>query len=465
MSGFLRFGASCSVVNLFYTVSIDAKGMRAVDQVAESNNEASKPIVLLVDDEENILKSLRRTLRRSEVEIVTATSGRDALYIMENTDVDLIISDMRMPEMSGAEFLAEAAKTYPNAIRILLTGYADLESTIAAVNEGKISRYLTKPWNDDEIRQVVEENLRSKLLEVRNQQLSRELLEKNSELERLNASLEDKVAQRTAGLNQANQELNQSYEHMVTLASSIAALRDETAARAAAIKSAMAQELALRLGMPDDEVEAVRDAALLSDLGKMGFTDQMLRTPYSEYDGDQLQLFRQYPLLGEAALLGVPQLFMAGVYIRNQFERFDGSGFPDKLDGERIPNGSRILAVVRDFIDLRMGKYTGTEYQAKQAEKEIIRFSGTRYDPRIVELFSDVYQQFATDSLKDHEQLLKSADLSAGMTLSRNLLSANGMMLLKRGFVLNQAVIEKIVHLEKSSSERLDIYIERQAER
>ena len=112
-----------------------------------------------------------------------------------------------------------------------------------------------------------------------------------------------------------------------------------------------------------------------------------------------------------------------------------------------------------------MGKYTGTEYQAKQAEKEIIRFSGTRYDPRIVELFSDVYQQFATDSLKDHEQLLKSAELSAGMTLSRNLLSANGMMLLKRGFVLNQAVIEKIVHLEKSSSERLDIYIERQSER
>ncbi|MEL7399703.1 MAG: response regulator, partial [Pseudomonadota bacterium] len=290
-------------------MSIDAKGMMAVDQVAERNNEATKPIVLLVDDEENILKSLRRTLRRSEVEIVTATSGRDALYIMENTDVDLIISDMRMPEMSGAEFLAEAAKTYPNTIRILLTGYADLESTIAAVNEGKISRYLTKPWNDDEIRQVVEENLRSKLLEVRNQQLSRELLEKNAELERLNASLEEKVAQRTAGLNQANQELSQSYEHMVTLASSIAALRDETAARAAAIKSAMAQELALRLGMPDDEVEAVRDAALLSDLGKMGFTDQMLHTPYSEYDGDQLQLFKQYPLLGEAALLGVPQLF------------------------------------------------------------------------------------------------------------------------------------------------------------
>lgn len=424
---------------------------------------AIKPIVLLVDDEENILKSLRRTLRRSEVDIVTATSGRDALYIMENTEVDLIISDMRMPEMSGAEFLAEAARLYPNTIRILLTGYADLESTIAAVNEGRISRYLNKPWNDDEIRQVVEENLRSKLLEVRNQQLSQQLLEKNQQLEMMNASLEEKVAERTEGLKQANREIIQGYEHMVMLASSIAAMRDESAADAASVKAAMAEEIARQLAMDDADIAAVRDAALLSDLGKMGFSDQMLRTPYSQYDKYQLQLFKQYPLMGEAALLGVPQLFMAGVYIRNQFERFDGSGFPDKLAGERIPLGSRILTVVRDFIDLRMGKYTGTEYEEKQAESEIVRFSESRYDPEVVSVFSSVYQQFATDGLRENEQLVKSNDLQSGMILSRHLLSSKGMVLLKKGFQLNQAVIDKVINLEHTSGENLDVYIDKGA--
>ncbi|UTW47186.1 HD domain-containing phosphohydrolase [Bacterioplanoides sp. SCSIO 12839] len=424
---------------------------------------ATKPIVLLVDDEENILKSLRRTLRRSEVDIVTATSGRDALYIMENTEVDLVISDMRMPEMSGAEFLAEAARLYPNTIRILLTGYADLESTIAAVNEGRISRYLNKPWNDDEIRQIVEENLRSKLLEVRNQQLSQQLLEKNQQLEMMNASLEEKVAERTEGLKQANREIIQGYEHMVMLASSIAAMRDESAADAASVKAAMAEEIARQLAMDEADIAAVRDAALLSDLGKMGFSDQMLRTPYSQYDKDQLQLFKQYPLMGEAALLGVPQLFMAGVYIRNQFERFDGSGFPDKLAGERIPLGSRILTVVRDFIDLRMGKYTGTEYEEKQAESEIVRFSESRYDPEVVSVFSSVYQQFATDGLRENEQLVKSNDLQAGMILSRHLLSSKGMVLLKKGFQLNQAVIDKVINLEHTSGENLDVYIDKGA--
>lgn len=427
----------------------------------ETSDDAVYPTVLLVDDEENILKSLRRTLRRSDVDIVTATSGREALYIMENTDVDLVISDMRMPEMSGAEFLAHAARQYPDTIRILLTGYADLESTVAAVNEGKISRYLNKPWDDDEIRQVVEESLKNKLLEVRNQQLSRQLLEKNQELEMLNVSLEEKVEQRTQGLKQLNHELNQSYEHMVMLASSIAAMRDESAADAAGVKAAMAREIALQLGMPDDEVEAVHDAMLLADLGKMGFPDLMLRTPYSKYDPDQMKLFKQYPLLGEAALLGVPQLFMAGVYIRNQFERFDGRGFPDKLEGERIPNGSRIMAVVRDYIDLVMGKYTGTEYLDKQAQQEIVRFSGTRYDPRIVDIFSSIYQNFNTDRLGEHEVLVKSSALVADMKLSRNLMSNKGMVLLKQGFCFNQAIINKVLELEKSSGETLEIYIEK----
>lgn len=429
------------------------------DIAQSQQQDVVKPIVLLVDDEENIVKSLARTLRKCAVDIVTATSGKEALYVMENTEVDLIISDMRMPGMSGAEFLEIAARDYPSSVRILLTGYSDLESTIAAVNKGKIACYMNKPWNDEEIRQIVNDNLRAKILEVKNQQLSLELIEKNKLLEELNTNLEAKVSKRTEQLDRALREINQSYEHMVMLASSIASLRDEKSAKAATLKAAMAEEIALKLGMPDDEVAAVRDAMLLCDLGKMGFSDRMLNKPYSDYDAEEMRLFKQYPLLGEAALLGIPDLFMAGVYVRNQFERFDGSGFPDKLAGERIPNGSLILAVVRDYIDLVLGKYTGTEYQESKAKNEIVRFSGVRYDPKIVDIFSEIYLDFSTDRLADGEKLIRARTLREGMVLSRNLLSSRGMVLLKRGHLITESVANKIVNLEQTCGDQLDVYV------
>ena len=136
------------------------------------------PRVLLVDDEPNVLKALGRTLRQESVQIITAPSGEEALEMMREQPVDLLISDMRMPGMSGAELLAQAAKEWPATRRVLLTGYADLESTIQAVNEGRIASYLNKPWDDLELRRVVGELLQARFLELENEQLNAELEEK-----------------------------------------------------------------------------------------------------------------------------------------------------------------------------------------------------------------------------------------------------------------------------------------------
>ncbi len=118
-----------------------------------------KPAVLLVDDEESILNSLRRLLRSQPYEILLADSGAKALEILKERPVDLVMTDARMPNMDGATLLAEIRKLYPSTLRILLTGYADVDMMTKAINEGQLYRYLSKPWNDEELVQALRQAL------------------------------------------------------------------------------------------------------------------------------------------------------------------------------------------------------------------------------------------------------------------------------------------------------------------
>lgn len=124
----------------------------------ERNNEGYT--ILLVDDEKSILNSLKRLLRKEEYQIITAPCGHEGLKLLESNDVQVIISDQRMPGMSGTEFLAEVKKEYPDIIRIILSGYTDIDVVIETINEGNIYKFFHKPWNDQslilEIRQALE---------------------------------------------------------------------------------------------------------------------------------------------------------------------------------------------------------------------------------------------------------------------------------------------------------------------
>ena len=125
----------------------------------------SQPVLLFVDDEDNILNALRRLFHPLNYKIFTAGSGAEALALLEHEPVDLIISDMRMPQMNGVELLEQVRAKWPNTQRIMLTGYSDIESTIAAINRGEISRYITKPWESHDIILVVRQVLEHKYME------------------------------------------------------------------------------------------------------------------------------------------------------------------------------------------------------------------------------------------------------------------------------------------------------------
>ncbi len=158
--------------------------------------------LLVVDDEEGITSSIAEIFR-GRYQVITALSAEDALAKLETEDVAVVISDQRMPHMTGAELLARIAVTHPEATRIMLTGYADLESVVKAVNDGQIYFYMTKPWKSGEMEVVVEHAFERHALLQKN----RELIE---QLRKANAELEDKVEQRTQELREKNRALEAS---------------------------------------------------------------------------------------------------------------------------------------------------------------------------------------------------------------------------------------------------------------
>lgn len=139
--------------------------------------------ILIVDDEENIVNSLKRCLRKvDDWEVKIFTSGAEALQYARSFSFDLFISDFRMPEMNGVQFLSEVKKIQPNAARIILSGYTDLEALVGAINEAEIFRFISKPWNDYELILTIEQALKYKDMLTENAFLAKQVREQNDKL-------------------------------------------------------------------------------------------------------------------------------------------------------------------------------------------------------------------------------------------------------------------------------------------
>lgn len=166
--------------------------------------------ILFVDDEENILHSLNRLLRKEGYRILTATSGADGLEMLKKHDVHLVVTDQRMPGMSGTEFLAKVKENYPEIIRIVLSGYTEVDAITESINEGHIYKFMLKPWNDQNIKLEIKQALEQYDLMQVNKALHEKLIEKNAELEKINENLEMLVKERTKDFEIQNQALELS---------------------------------------------------------------------------------------------------------------------------------------------------------------------------------------------------------------------------------------------------------------
>ena len=161
------------------------------DISATDSDTPAQPTLLLVDDEDGILSSLKRTLRREAYRILTATGGRAGLDELARNRVDVIVSDQRMPDMSGVEFLRQAKELYPDTVRMVLSGYSDLQSITDAINEGAIYKFLSKPWDDAVLKAEIADAFQRKQLHDENRRLNQQVQSTNAELIRLNARLRE----------------------------------------------------------------------------------------------------------------------------------------------------------------------------------------------------------------------------------------------------------------------------------
>jgi len=419
--------------------------------------------ILCVDDEPNILSSLRRLFRAKGFQVHIAEGGKAGLALLEKESVDLVISDMRMPEMDGAHFLEQVRARWPDTVRLLLTGYSEISSIIDAINRGEIYRYITKPWDDHDIVLIVRQALERKALEAEKKRLEALTLEQNQQLKALNASLESRVEARTAELQVANERLKSSFITSIKVFSTLIEMRGGNLAGHSRRVADLARKIALRLQLDSKQVQEVFVAGLLHEIGKIGFADDLLKTPVAMMKPEQLDVYRKHTVHAEQLLLPLVDLRPVSDIICAQFERYDGTGFPDQLTGEAIPLAARILTLSSDFDNMQIGTLTQRQLTAEEAKVIIVHGAGKRYDPAVVGAFVDVLDGGRATKEPKEEQFTEFAvpanELRVGMTLARDLITPSGLLMLSTDHVLDARLIQRILDFQKSGGLRLTVYI------
>ncbi|WP_306603214.1 HD domain-containing phosphohydrolase [Azonexus sp.] len=426
------------------------------------------PTLLLVDDEPSILSALRRLFRPHGYRIFVAESGAAGLAVLAEEHIDLVISDMRMPEMDGATFLQQVRERWPLVMRILLTGYADITSTVAAINQGEIYRYIAKPWNDTEMLTLVREATQRLRLEAENRRLTELTQTQNEALKSLNASLEQKVAERTSELRKAlsqvelaHGELKKSFVTSVQVFAGLIELRSGPVGKQLAGHGRRvaehARSTAQRMGLPDAEVQNIMLAGLLHDIGKIGLPDELLGKPYNMLSAEQRALVMKHPSIGQNILIGIDKFKDAALIVRHHHECYDGSGYPDRLSGITIPQGARILTVANDYDALQIGTLVQRPLKPNEALDFLIENRGKRYDPAAV----DAFVRLISETLKTGpiELPLRTMHLKPGMAVSRDLMHRDGYLLLATGSILNAEIIGQLLRMEQAEQQNLTVYI------
>jgi response regulator RpfG family c-di-GMP phosphodiesterase len=436
-----------------------------------------KHTLLLVDDEVSVTKALQRAFRKEPYEVHTASSGQEGLKKLDEAPkpFSLIISDQRMPEMTGTQFLEKAKKISQHAIRILLTGYSEIDAIADAINKGEVHRYLTKPWRDDDLLAQVRQALEQYELIVENRRLLALTRRQNEKLRELNKHLEEKVAERSRQmleknneLSSINQQLESSLYNTVRAFASLIEMHNPLLAGHGRRVSIMSREISQVLDLSEKDITAIEIAALLHDIGKLGFPRTLLEYQESKWTHEERTLFRNHPQAGQATVQFIDSLDHVGLLIRSHHEQYDGQGYPDQLAEEEIPIGSRIIAVVDAYdkiVNLKIDKATSLKTVAKESdgvqdhltEHETLQKAAilhlrqhgfTRYDPDIIKAFLNLLKTRGISYGRERE--ISIDNVKEGMILSRPIYSSSGRFLLPNNTTLTADYIGKLKDVHKN---------------
>lgn len=315
--------------------------------------------LLIVDDEMPNLRLLERLFSR-DFHCLTASSAADAIQLLEQHDVAILISDQRMPQMTGIELLKKTSLLRPHMVRILLTGYTDVEALVEALNSGLVYKYVTKPWNNDELKLTV-----SRACE------HYESNKKSYSLALANGRLLARIKSITHGIAMSLAEMLKTRDkHMYSHALRV---RD------------CAMAIAKVMDLPEEEREELSCAALVHELGNLD-TSSGSSVDLKNAGGLQTTIAQAHAECELRLLASIPELGNVAEITKSYRENFDGSGSPMGLGATQIPLASRIIRVAHEYDSMILPKALVAPLEHDEAMRFLVQRSGKQFDPRVIEI-------------------------------------------------------------------------------
>ena len=318
--------------------------------------------ILFVDDETANLRLLER-LFRGQYEVLSAASGSEAIGLLELHDIALIISDQRMPGMTGIEFLKRAAELRPQTVRIMLTGYTDAEALVEAINSGVVYKYIAKPWINEDLQQTVVRALQHF-----------ETLKGQRQLQLQNERLRMRLRLMRDGL--------------VNVLAEMVDLKDPLARRHSERVRDHSIELGRLLDLSGTDLQILSTAAFVHEVVDLRMPSHILAKNGSASEIEN-QLIRRSFELGVQMLEDLPELEEVVAVLKFSHEHFDGSGFPNGFAAEQIPIAARIIAVADMYDTLTNPRDAERALTHDEAIAYLIARSGRELDPNIVRTVSE----------------------------------------------------------------------------
>ncbi|MDD2710681.1 MAG: response regulator [Verrucomicrobiae bacterium] len=424
-------------------------------------NDSSK--VLLVDDEESVLSACSRLLHKEAFSVVCTTSPEQAIELARSGDFAVVVSDHRMPAMEGTQLLARIREIAPDTVRLMLTGYADAKAAVDAINQGAVYRFLSKPWNDEELKTAVRQGVAQFGMVRENRRLQELTAKQNAELQELNQGLEQKVLERTEEIRRLNQNLEKSFFATIRVLAETSEIHSSLVGCHSKRVSALAKELGKRMNLPPRDMFELEIAGMLHDLGKMGVPSEILERPEAGLTGVQREIFRKHPVKGEQILRLVPGLGNVPLYIRHHHEKFDGSGYPDGLKGTDIPLISRIIAVADGYDKLLYARSTFDQATAEESLKQVQELCPSKYDGDAVAVLANYVHEEMQDVNKLLEVEVRIKDLQPGMIMARDVVTASGMLLIPKDKEIGERDVERIANFQETDPIVDSLFIYRRA--
>ncbi|WP_158542610.1 response regulator [Lujinxingia litoralis] len=459
-------------------VSIRGAHFEADDSAGpHADTEGLEPYkVLIVDDETHILKAVQRLFLGQGYEVLSAPSGADAVELFREHQIAVIISDQRMPGLSGAALLNYVRKKSPHTVRIMLTGNNDVATAIEAINQGEVFRFITKPWDHDEFLKIVGlaiEHHELLISRVRYQEHIREQNERlsvlNTELSELNEELEARVEARTQEVVARQREIERlycelqgSFDATIKALVSIMELGEVHVIEHCQRTAERVRMFGERLGLDTDEIQEVERATLLHWIGLINAPPRVFELPVEELDEEAKASWEFHTVLGQQAIQHVPALRQAGRMILHYLNRYDAPEFqPGRIDPssgdvyqESFVRGCRILGICSAFERVRTGLRGNNRLEVAGAVERGLQLlqkgAGTRYDPELVRQFREmVAQEMAT--ARTREIVVSFENLRPGMVLARPLETAQGIPVAPRDMIITDELIARLGRFQDSN--------------